>query len=35
MRKKTLDFLETHKSERPSTFAEDARLRKENEVWRK
>ncbi len=33
MRKKTLDFLEAHKSDRPSTFTEDAKWRQENEVW--
>ncbi len=33
MRKKTLDFLEAHKSDHPSTFTEDAKWRQENEVW--
>lgn len=35
MREKTLKFLEAHQSEQPSTFVEDARWRKENEVWLK
>ena len=35
MKQKTLDFLETHKSEQPSTFTEDAKWRQENEVWLK
>ena len=35
MREKTLNFLEAHQSEQPSTFVEDARWRKENEVWLK
>lgn len=35
MRQKTLDFLEAHKSEHPSTFIEDAKWRQENEVWLK
>jgi ribosome-binding protein aMBF1 (putative translation factor) len=33
MRKKTLDFLEAHQSNKPSTFIEDAKWRQENEVW--
>lgn len=33
MRQKTLDFLETHQSEQPSTFTEDAKWRQENEIW--
>ena len=33
MRKKTLDFLEAHQSDKPSTFMEDAKWRQENEVW--
>ncbi len=33
MRKKTLDFLEAHQSDKPSTFTEDAKWRQENEVW--
>ena len=35
MREKTLNFLEAHQSEQPSTFVEDARWRKENEMWLK
>lgn len=35
MKQKTLDFLEAHQSERPSTFTEDAKMRQENEVWKK
>lgn len=35
MRQKTLDFLEAHQSEKPSTFVEDAKWRQENEVWLK
>ena len=35
MKQKTLDFLEAHQSEKPSTFAEDAKWREENEVWLK
>ena len=35
MKQKTLDFLEAHKSELPSTFTEDAKWRQENEVWLK
>ncbi|MDD6891376.1 MAG: helix-turn-helix transcriptional regulator [Bacteroidales bacterium] len=35
MRQKTLEFLEAHQSEQPSTFAEDAQWRQENEVWLK
>ena len=33
MRQKTLDFLEANKSDRPSTFTDDAKWRQENEVW--
>lgn len=33
MRKKTLEFLEAHQCEQPSTFIEDAKWRQENEVW--
>lgn len=33
MRQKTLDFLEAHQSDKPSTFVEDAKWRQENEVW--
>ena len=33
MRKKTLEFLEAHQSDKPSTFTEDAKWRQENEVW--
>lgn len=32
MKQKTLEFLEAHKSEQPSTFISDANWRKENEV---
>lgn len=35
MKQKTLEFLEAHKSEQPSTFILDANWRKENEVWLK
>ena len=35
MKQKTLDFLEAHKSEQPSTFTKDAKWRQENEVWLK
>ena len=35
MRKKTLDFLKAHQSGKPSTFAEDAKWRQENETWLK
>ena len=35
MKQKTLDFLEAHKSEKPSTFTEDAKWRRENEAWLK
>lgn len=35
MKQKTLDFLEAHQSEKPSTFTEDAKWRQENEVWLK
>ena len=33
MRVKTLEFLEAHQSDQPSTFTEDAKWRHENEVW--
>ena len=33
MKKKTLDFLEAHQGDKPSTFMEDAKWRQENEVW--
>ena len=33
MRQKTLQFLEAHQSDQPSTFTEDAKWRQENEVW--
>lgn len=33
MRQKTIQFLEAHQSDKPSTFAEDAKWRQENEVW--
>lgn len=35
MKQKTLDFLEAHKSESPSSFTEDAKWRQEDEVWLK
>ena len=35
MKQKTLEFLEAHQSEMPSTFTEDAKWRQENEVWLK
>ena len=35
MKQKTLDFLEAHKSDKPSTFIEDAKWRQENEAWLK
>ena len=35
MEEKTLEFLEAHQSERPSTFTEDAKWRQENEAWLK
>ena len=35
MKQKTLDFLEAHQSEKPSTFTEDAKWREENAVWLK
>ena len=35
MRKKTLEFLEAHQSNEPSTFVEDARWRAENAIWLK
>lgn len=33
MGKKTLEFLEAHQSNEPSTFVEDARWRAENAIW--
>ena len=33
MRQKTIQFLAAHQSDKPSTFAEDAKWRQENEVW--
>jgi ribosome-binding protein aMBF1 (putative translation factor) len=33
MKKQTLDFLEAHQDDKPSTFMEDAKWRQENEVW--
>lgn len=33
MKEKTLNFLEAHLSDTPSTFVEDAKLRQENETW--
>ena len=35
MRQKTLDFLEAHQSDHPSTFTQDIKWRQENEVWLK
>ena len=35
MRQRTLEFLEAHQSETPSTFTEDARWRQENQAWLK
>ncbi len=35
MRKNTLEFLEAHLSDKPSTFTEDAKWREENEAWLK
>ena len=35
MRQKTLDFLEAHESDQPSTFTDDSKWRQENEVWLK
>lgn len=35
MKQKTLEFLESHKSEMPSTFIEDAAWRQKNEEWLK
>ena len=35
MRQKTLDFLEAHQSDQPSTFTQDIKWRQENEVWLK
>ena len=35
MKQKTLDFLEAHKIEQPSTFTDDAKWSQENEVWLK
>lgn len=33
MKQKALDFLETHRSDQPSSFTEDAKWRQENEAW--
>lgn len=33
MKEKTLNILEAHLSDTPSTFVEDAKLRQENETW--
>lgn len=33
MKQKTLEFLETHKSETPSTWREDAEWRRDNWTW--
>ena len=33
MKQKTLEFLETHKSETPSTWREDAEWRRNNWTW--
>lgn len=33
MKQKTLEFLEAHQSNQPSTFNEDAKWRQENEMW--
>lgn len=35
MKEKTLKFLERNLSSEPSTFAEEAKLRQDNEVWLK
>ena len=35
MKEKTLEFLEKNLSSEPSTFAEEAKWRQENEVWLK
>ena len=35
MKEKTLKFLEKYLSSEPSTFAEEAKWRQENEVWLK
>ena len=35
MNLKTLEFLEAHQSETPSTFTEDAEWRQANGVWPK
>ena len=35
MKEKTLEFLEKNVSSEPSTFAEEAKWRQENEVWLK
>ena len=35
MKEKTLKFLETNLSSEPSTFAEEAKWRQDNEVWLK
>ncbi len=32
---KAIHFLETHQSDQPSTFTDDAKWRQENEVWLK
>lgn len=33
MKQKTLEFLETHKNETPSTWREDAEWRRDNWTW--
>lgn len=33
MKQKTLDFLDTHRSDQPLSFTEDAKWRQENEAW--
>lgn len=35
MKQKTLNFLEAHQSEKPSTFTVDAKWCQENEAWLK
>lgn len=35
MRQKTLNFMEAHLSDKPSTFIEDANRRHENDAWKK
>ena len=35
MKEKTLKFLESNLSNKPSTFAEEAKWRQDNEVWLK